>query len=330
LHFNKEDSNQEQYIFHLISTFYNNKHLKWFYLKNILAISIVKISVTTLNYNLMKKIVLSLVSMFLGGVLHAQTCCQVPSATNSFAELADEQSFRMSHDVPLPYKHISDVGKDITFKAADGTDAYGYELKAAKSSKKYIFVIHEWWGLNDHVKRESEKIYKELGDVNIIALDLYDKKVATSREEAAQFMQAVKADRAENIIKGAFAYAGKGAKIGTIGWCFGGGWSLQTSLLAGKQAKACVIYYGMPEKDVEKLKNLKAEILGIFASKEKWINPEIVAEFEKNLIKLKKKASINSFNAEHAFANPSNPNFDKDATEKAYQLTIAFFRKKLK
>ncbi|MCU0437826.1 MAG: dienelactone hydrolase family protein [Raineya sp.] len=278
----------------------------------------------------MKKIFLSIAMVLFSTILYAQTCCQVPSATTSFADLADEQAFRMSHDLPLPYKHISDIGKDITFKAADGTEAYGYELKVTKPSKKYIFVIHEWWGLNDHIKREAEKIYNDLGDVNVIALDLYDKKVATSREEAAQYMQAVKAERAQTIIKGAFTYAGKGAKIGTIGWCFGGGWSLQTALLAGKQAKACVIYYGMPEKDVEKLKTLKAEVLGIFASKEKWINSEIVAEFEKNLIKLKKKASINSFNAEHAFANPSNPNYDKDATEKAYQLTIAFFRNKLK
>jgi len=258
----------------------------------------------------------------------SQTCCQMP-ATDAFADLADEERFRMSHDLPRPYRHFSDIGKDITFKAADGSDAYGYELKAAKASNKYIFVIHEWWGLNDHIKREAEKIYRDLGDVNVIALDLYDKKVATTREEAAQYMQSVKTERAENIIKGAFAYAGKKARIGTIGWCFGGGWSLQAAILAEKQAHACVIYYGMPEKDTEKLKKLKAFVLGIFASKERWISPAIVDEFEKNLGTLKKKNSINRFNAEHAFANPSNPNYDKEATEKAYQLTLAFFRKKM-
>lgn len=258
----------------------------------------------------------------------AQSCCQMP-ATDAFANFADENSFRMSHDLPLPYKHISDVGKEITFKAADGTEAYGYELKAAKPSKKYIFVIHEWWGLNDHIKREAEKLYKDLGDVNVIALDLYDRKVATTREEAAQYMQSVKTERAESIIKGAFAYAGKKARIGTIGWCFGGGWSLQAAILAEKQARACVIYYGMPEKDAEKLKKLKANVLGIFASKERWISPAIVDEFEKNLNTLKKKNSINRFNAEHAFANPSNPNYDKEATEKAYQITLAFLRKNM-
>jgi carboxymethylenebutenolidase len=142
-------------------------------------------------------------------------------------------------------------------------------------------------------------------------------------------MQSVKTERAENIIKGAFAYVGKKARIGTIGWCFGGGWSLQAAILAEKQARACVIYYGMPEKDTEKLKKLKAAVLGIFANKERWISPAIVDEFENNLNALKKKNSINRFNAEHAFANPSNPNYDKEATEKAYQLTLAFFRKKM-
>jgi carboxymethylenebutenolidase len=142
-------------------------------------------------------------------------------------------------------------------------------------------------------------------------------------------MQSVKTERAENIIKGAFAYAGKKARIGTIGWCFGGGCSLQAAILAEKQARACVIYYGMPEKDTEKLKKLKASVLGIFANKERWISPAIVDEFENNLNALKKKNSINRFNAEHAFANPSNPNYDKEATEKAYQLTLAFFRKNL-
>lgn len=275
-----------------------------------------------------EKLFILLLSVCCSDFVVAQSCCQMP-ATDAFANLADEENFRMSHDLPKPYKHISSIGKEITFKAADGSDAYGYELKAEKPSNNYIFVIHEWWGLNDHIKREAEKIYKDLGNVNVIALDLYDRKVATTREEAAQYMQAVKTERAENIIKGAFAYAGKKARIGTIGWCFGGGWSLQAAILAEKQALACVIYYGMPEKNIEKLKKLKANVLGIFANKERWISPAIVDEFEKNLNMLKKKNSINRFDAEHAFANPSNPNYDKEATEKAYQLTLAFFRKHL-
>ncbi|WP_448528889.1 dienelactone hydrolase family protein [Raineya sp.] len=260
----------------------------------------------------------------------AQTCCQLPSANTTFAQFAEDKEFQMSHLLPLPYTHISEIGKDITFKAADGTEAYAYELKAKQKSNKFILVFHEWWGLNDYIKKEAEKIYNDLeGKVTVIALDLYDKKVASTREEAAQFMQSAKKERIEAIIQGAFDYAGKKATFGTIGWCFGGGWSLQAAILAEKKAKACVIYYGMPEKDTERLKKLKAEVLGIFAGRERWISPAVVAEFEKNLISLKKQFSLQSFDAEHAFANPSNPNYNQEATQKAYQLTISFFRKKM-
>lgn len=278
----------------------------------------------------MKKIFYPLLFCIVSQWVVAQTCCQLPSANATFAQFAEDKEFQMSHLLPLPYTHISEVGKDITFKAADGTDAYAYELKAKQKSNKFILVFHEWWGLNDYIKKEAEKIYNDLdGKVNVIALDLYDKKVATTREEASQFMQSAKKERIEAIIQGAFSYAGKKAVFGTIGWCFGGGWSLQAAILAEKQAKACVIYYGMPEKDVERLKKLKAEVLGIFAGRERWISPAVVAEFEKNLQTLKKRYSLQTFDAEHAFANPSNPNYNQEATQKAYQLTISFFRKKM-
>src|SRR5437016_3087282 len=77
------------------------------------------------------------------------SCCN-PSATELYARNASDKSFQQLHDLPLPYVHLSQNGKDITFKAADGTGAYGWELKAKNPSKYYLFVVHEWWGLNDH------------------------------------------------------------------------------------------------------------------------------------------------------------------------------------
>jgi carboxymethylenebutenolidase len=118
--------------------------------------------------------------------------------------LASDKSFLKSHKNPLPLHFQSSIGKAITYKAADGTSANAYVLMAKKTTHNYLFVIHEWWGLNDYVKRESEKLYNDIGDVNVIALDLYDGKVATTREEAGKYMQAVKEDRAKAIINGAY------------------------------------------------------------------------------------------------------------------------------
>jgi carboxymethylenebutenolidase len=279
----------------------------------------------------MKKIILPFLLLIstLNFAQQKMSCCTA-SATESFAQLASSKEFVLSHPLPLPFTYKSENGNAITFKAADGTYAYGWEIKAKQPTNNYLFVIHEYWGLNDYIKKESETLWSALGNVNVIAIDLYDKKIATTREDAGKFMQSVTTERADAIINGALNYAGANAKIYTIGWCFGGGWSLQASLLAGKQAAGCVMYYGMPEKDVEKLKNLYADVLGLFANKDQWINPKVVDDFVADMKKADKKLIVKRYDANHAFANPSNPSFDKEAKEDAYQSTLAFLKARIK
>jgi carboxymethylenebutenolidase len=260
----------------------------------------------------------------------AVCCSQSTSSTQMFAMLASDKKFVLSHPNPKPYHFQSSVGKAITYKTADGKEANGFEIKAKKSTNNWLLVVHEWYGLNDFIKHESEKLYDDLGDVNVLDLDLYDGKVATNREDAGKYMQAVKEDRAQAIIKGAIAYVGPKARIATIGWCFGGGWSLQASILAGKQDIACVMYYGMPEQDVNKLKTLNGDVLGNFGNKDAWINPKVVAKFEEDMKSAGKKLEVHQFDADHGFANPSNPIYDSQATKDAYGYTLAFLKPRLK
>ena len=263
------------------------------------------------------------------------SCCARPaanlsaSATEAFAMLAADKDFSGGHDAPLPYE-FKGAGKMIEFKTPDGSTGKGFEIKSAKSSNKYLFVIHEWWGLNDYIKKEAATFAAELPDVNVIAVDLYDGKVATTPEEAGKYMGEVKTDRAVAILKGAQLYAGPKAQLASIGWCFGGGWSLQEALLGGKQTVGCVMYYGMPEKDVAKLKALNSDVLGIFASQDKWINPEVVGQFKKDMTSAGKSVTIESYNADHAFANPSNPKYKKDDAAKAHEHALAYLRGRFK
>jgi carboxymethylenebutenolidase len=166
--------------------------------------------------------------------------------------------------------------------------------------------------------------------VNVIAVDLYDGKVATTPEEAGKYMGDVKSERAVAILKGVQMYAGPKAQFASIGWCFGGGWSLQEALLGGKQTVGCVMYYGMPEKDVAKLKTLNTDVLGIFAAQDKWINTEVVNQFKKDMAAAGKKVTIESYDADHAFANPSNPKFSKEYAAKAHGQALAYLRTKFK
>lgn len=88
--------------------------------------------------------------------------------------------------------------------------------------------------------------------------------------------------------------------------------------------------YRMPVDDVARLKTLKSDILGIFATKDQYINPRVVQKFEANMKAAGKKVTIKNYSADHVFANPSNPIFDKEATEDAYKYTVAFLKEKLK
>ena len=272
---------------------------------------------------------------FSASAQHMASCCAKPaanlsaSATEAFAKLAADKDFSGGHEAPLPFVFAGE-GKSIEFKTPDGSTGHGFEIKSATPSNKYLFVIHEWWGLNDYIKKEAATFASEMPGVNVIAVDLYDGKVAATPEEAGKFMGEVKSERAVAILKGAQMYAGPKAQFASIGWCFGGGWSLQEALLGGKQTVGCVMYYGMPEKDVAKLKTLNTDVLGIFAAQDKWINPEVVGQFKKDMAAAGKKVTVYSYEADHAFANPSNPKFNKEFAAKAHSQALTYLRGKFK
>jgi carboxymethylenebutenolidase len=283
----------------------------------------------------MKKNCLSMIALLFGLTGFAQdgiTVCQT-SAMEKFALLASNKEFNMAHSSPRNYIHHSQAGGEmIKFKCADGSDANAFLIKAKKETNNWIFVFQEWWGLNDNIKRQSENFYNALGNVNVIALDMYDGKLATTPDDARKYMGEFKQDRGNAIVQGALAYVGKKAKIGTVGWCFGGGQSMQAALAAGSQAAACVIYYGAPEENIDRLKSLSSDVLMIWPTQDKWINKEMMDKFAKNMATAGKKLTIKSYEADHAFANPSNAmgTYNQEAAADADTNTIEFFKARLK
>jgi carboxymethylenebutenolidase len=137
---------------------------------------------------------------------------------------------------------------------------------------------------------------------------------------------------AEDNLKQAYAFLhdkeGAG-KVGVVGWCFGGGWSLQTGLLV--LVDAVVMYYGFPETDKAKLARLHGPLLGLFGAEDQSIKPEMVRQLEASLKELGKDVDIHIFpGAGHAFANASGGNYVKAAADEAWQLTLDFFAKHLR
>jgi len=287
----------------------------------------------------MEKLLVLLVAVFVSLSPPAPTpksiamCHGTATPPNDMALLASTKAFQMLHEEPLPFHFESKAGGEmISFNATDGTQSRGFFIKAKQPTDKYLLVYQEWWGLNDYVKQEAEKYYDALdGKVNVLAPDLYDGKVTDKREEAGKLIGEAMANAAhlEAIVKGAIAHAGPKAKFGSVGWCFGGMWSLRSAILAGKQATACVMYYGTPVRDVEQLKKLETDVLGIFGNQDTGIPPAVVEEFEKNMKAAGEKVTVKMYDAVHAFANPSNHKFNKAYADDAFALSSGYLKKKL-
>jgi carboxymethylenebutenolidase len=286
----------------------------------------------------MYKILFSLFTVMFGsfGLFENQTAlvpqkdiisCHPVINPDDMAAFASDPAFISMHLSPLPIKYVAQ-GESITFPAADGIDAKGYVIKAKKKSKKWLFVYQEWWGLNDYVKKQADIFYNDLGgNVNVLALDMYDGKVTTDPKEAGQYMQGMVETRLENIVKAGMTYAGKKAKIANVGWCFGGGWSLKSAIITGKNNIGSVMYYGMPVKDIEKLKTLNSDVLGLFAT-ENFISKQVIEEFATNMKTAGKELNYKIFDAVHGFANPSNPKHDEAKAKEAYIMAIGYLKKK--
>jgi carboxymethylenebutenolidase len=138
---------------------------------------------------------------------------------------------------------------------------------------------------------------------------------------------------AERNLHEAYAYLDKieGApRIGTIGWCLGGRWSLRTALILPDKVDATVIYYGTVKADEADLARLQMPILGLFGSKDRVVPAATVTAFEASMRRLGKDVDIHIYEgADHAFANPSGTAYEAKAAEDAWRLTIAFLQEHL-
>ncbi|MGK0388629.1 MAG: carboxymethylenebutenolidase [Maribacter sp.] len=264
---------------------------------------------------------------YLFGIVFVLASCGKKEQDGMTAHCKDPE-FKKAHKIPGKLTFYA-KGTMVDYPTPDGKTSKLYQVGEQANYDKYLFVIHEWWGLNDHIKQEAERLQEELG-IGVFALDMYDGNVATTRDSASIYMQSVQEERANAIIQGALNLIDKDDKIATIGWCFGGGWSLNTAILAKEQTVACVIYYGMPTDDLDALGQLESDVLGIFATKDEWITPEVIESFEDNMNKAKKTFNGHWFEANHAFANPSSSRYHEESAQKANALALDYLKGKFK
>lgn len=253
-----------------------------------------------------------------------------PSATTPppLTGMVDEATFKAMHELR------SDVAPALHGVELDlaGTRAYLSLPEGAKAPLPAVVVIHEWWGLNDHIRHWADRLAAD-GHA-ALAVDLYGGQVANTPDAAMGLMKSVDETKARAVLAAAHRFLHDDPRVaasrrGVIGWCFGGAWSLQHAI-AEADLDAAVIYYGRLTTEPTQLTKIRAPILGVFADRDRGIPPEAVAAFAKAVEAAGKSIEIHHYDAEHAFANPSAAHYDTVAASNAWEHVRKFFAKHLR
>lgn len=221
----------------------------------------------------------------------------------------------------------------VSYKSGDETVSGFLALPDGGGKHPAIIVIHEWWGLNDQVKEDTQKLAAQ-GYV-ALAVDLYRGKVATTPDEAHELMRGVPDDRGIRDLDAAFVYLAarpdvKPGKIGSVGWCMGGGWSIKLAMSEPKLA-ACAVNYGSLPTEAASIAKIQAPVLGNFGADDRGITPDSVRAFDAAMKAAGKPVDVKIYDgAGHAFENPNNKDgYRPQAATDAWSRMDAFFKKTL-
>ena len=229
------------------------------------------------------------------------------------------------------------MGQIIEFNRPDGQAATGYLVQpAAGASAPAVVVIQEWWGLNAQIKQVAERLAKQ--GYQALVPDLYKGQLAIEENEAKHLMDGLNfGDAASQDIRGAvqFLKAAGAPKVGVTGYCMGGALTLLSSVFV-PELDAAAVWYGYPPLEYVDASKIKVPLMGSWAIDDDVFPIAGVDALEQKLTAAGVAFSFDRYAAKHAFANEEADSnnlaylkYDANAAAKAWDKTLAFFRKNL-
>jgi carboxymethylenebutenolidase len=204
-----------------------------------------------------------------------------------------------------------------------------YVARPENDTAAAVVLIHEWWGIHDHI-RDIAGRYASEGYL-CVAPDLFRGKVARNTEEASKLMQALAIEDGVETIREAIAAAKQSynvQKIGITGYCMGGTFALRAACELDELAAAAPFYGDISEEGV--LKRLKVPTLFIAGKRDAWINAEKVNALKEAARKYNLPVEVVVYDADHAFFNNTRPEvYDPQAAADAWRRVLDLFRKHL-
>jgi carboxymethylenebutenolidase len=231
------------------------------------------------------------------------------------------------------------IKKDVRyFDSASGYLVYPSTATSGTIGKKLpaVIMIHEWWGINDNIRTMANTLAKQTGYV-VLAVDLFKGQSTKDPTQAMKLVKTVSTNPQEAIsnLQAAVKYTGSlpfvnSSKISSIGWCFGGGQSLQLALHSDQHPLvATILYYGTPlVTDKQELSKIKWPVLGFFGDHDQSIPLSQINSFKSALNSDSITNQIHIYKGlGHAFANPSGANYAPQQTSDAWEKTVTFLKK---
>jgi carboxymethylenebutenolidase len=216
----------------------------------------------------------------------------------------------------------------LSFETANG-DTTAVIRRPDIEAESAVILIHEWWGITDHIRDIAGRYAKE--GYLCVAPDLFRGKVAKDADEASKLMHDLAIEDGIDTISSAIAeieHSFAVDQIGITGYCMGGTFALRAACEMEELAAAAVFYGDIPEEDI--LANLTVPTLFIAGSRDKWITPEKVAALKEAAQKHDLPLEVVSYDADHAFFNDTRPEvYDAKAAIDAWRRVLELFRKHL-
>lgn len=224
------------------------------------------------------------------------------------------------------------AGEMVRFPS-NGQEAEGYLARPASGRGPGVVVIQEWWGLVPNIKDICDRFAGE-GFV-ALAPDLYHGATTTEPDEAGKLMMSMKMDQVAKDMSGAVDYlkgldAATGDKVGSVGYCMGGGLALYLASLK-PDIGACVIYYGVLPGVQPDLAKVQAAVLGHYAGNDEWASPAAARALEEQLKAAGRQVDFHIYpGTAHAFFNDARPDvYNAEAAQLSWERTLAFYRQHL-
>jgi carboxymethylenebutenolidase len=204
-----------------------------------------------------------------------------------------------------------------------------YVDRPVEDTNTTVILIHEWWGINKHMRDLAGRYGQE--GYNCVAPDLFRGRVAQNVQEASALMNSLAIEDGLETIRRTMDAARDQFGFDQFvinGYCMGGTFALRAACEIPELKAAAPFYGDIPEEDV--LKQLTVPTLFIAGKLDAWINEAKVNGLKEAATKHDLPVEVVSYDADHAFFNDTRPEvYDAEAAKDAWAKVQAHFRKYL-